>query len=98
MSEITEKLYIESATNLQDKLVRIDTIIEALENRMIDYGTDNSTTSSYSVDDGQVKIQTQYSSVQSMALGIESFETIRQRIINKLNGRGMVLRPWRGLC
>ena len=97
MSEITETLYIESASNLRDKLERIDNIIEALELQMLNVGAGNSSTQSYSVDDGQVKINTQYSTPKAMADGLIAFETIRQRILNKLNGRGMVLRPWRGL-
>jgi len=95
---INEKLYIENAANLEEKLQRIDNIIEALEERMLDVGAENSSTASYSVDDGQVKISTSYTTVKQMAEGIAAFEFIRQRILNKLNGRGMVLRPWRGLC
>ena len=93
---VTEKVYIESATSLEEKLARYDTIILALENRMIDAGTDNATTGSYSVDDGQVKIQNMYTSVDAMEKGIEAFEYLRNKILNKLNGRQMVLRPWRG--
>lgn len=94
---LTESLYIESATSLQERLARIDAILLALENRMIDSGAGTSNKESYSLDDGQVKISTQYRSIEEIANAITAFEKLRERILNKLNGRGMVLRPARGL-
>lgn len=93
----TEILYVESATSLTTKLTRIDSIILALENQLINYGAGNSDTESYSIDDGQVKISTTYRSPQAIAQAIERFEIMRQLIINKLNGRTMALRDRRGL-
>lgn len=94
---MTESLYIESTTSLTEKLSRIDAIILALENRMLNFSSGTSDKMSYSLDDGQVKISTQYRSIEDMAKGINAFEVMRQRIINKLNGPSVILRPCRGL-
>ena len=51
----------------------------------------------YSLDDGQVKIRTVYRSVEQMTKAIEALEKIKNKLLNELNGRGMVLRPWQGL-
>jgi hypothetical protein len=97
MSIITETLYIEATTSLTTKLARIDAIILALENRILNFSETSAEKQGYSLDDGQVKISTQYRSVTEMAAAIERFEFQRQRIINKLNGSNITLRPWRGL-
>ena len=94
---ITEKLYIESATSLEQKFERYGQIIEALELQMLDVGAGNSDVASYSIDDGQVKISTQYRDVMSIAKATDRFTFLRNKILNKLNGRSMVLRDWRGL-
>ena len=93
----TETLYIESATTLEEKVVRYDAIILALENQMLNVGAGNSDVQNYSIDDGQVKISTQYRDVVQIAKAITSFTALRNAAVNKLNGRLFVLRPWRGL-
>ena len=46
---------------------------------------------------GQVRIRTKYRSINDMYIGINAFETYRQTLLNKLNGRCSVLRDNRGL-
>ena len=94
---ITEKLYIESATTLEQKLTRYNQIIEALELQMLNVGAGNSDVSNYSINDGQVSISTTYRDPISIANAIDRFTMLRNKILNKLNGRSMVLRDWRGL-
>jgi len=95
--ECTERLYIENSSTLKERITRIDNIIEALELQMLNVGVDNSDVQNYSLDDGQVKISTLYRSPSEIANAIDKYTRIRERLINKLNGRGFVLRPWRGL-
>ena len=92
----SEVVYIESAEGLEQRLQRINQIIEALELRAVD-NIDDALTDEYSLDDGQVKIKTKYRSYDSIVKAIQGFERIKHKIINQLNGRGMVLRPWQGL-
>lgn len=94
---ITEKLYIESSTTLETKLERYNQIIDALELQMLNVGAGNSDVQNYSIDDGQVKISTQYRDVVSIANAIDRFTMLRNKILNKLNGRSVALRDWRGL-
>jgi len=93
----TEKVYIESATSLEAKLTRYDQIIEALELQMLNVAAGNSDVAEYMIDDGQVRISTEYRDTVSIAKAITAFMSLREMIINKLNGRSFVLRPWRGL-
>lgn len=96
MADITETIYIEGATGLLERLTRIEQIIEALELRQISVIA-NSDIEEYQLNDGQVNIRTIYRSADQIAKAIESYEKLKQKIINKLNGRQMVLRPWQGL-
>jgi len=93
---MNETVYIEGATGLIDRLSRIESIIEALELRQVAV-IGNSDIEEYSLNDGQIQIRTLYKSAESMAKAIMSYEKIKQSILNKLNGRGMVLRPWQGM-
>ena len=93
----TETIYIQSATSLSDRLTRITAIIEALELRVIDDAASTANIEEYEINDGQTKIRTVYTSVESIWKAIESFEKLKQKLLNQLNGRGMALRPWQGL-
>jgi hypothetical protein len=92
----TETLYIEGATGLVERLTRIEAIIEALELRQVEV-IGKSNVEEYQLDDGQVRIKTIYRSADQIAKAIEAYERLKQKILNKLNGRQMVLRPWQGL-
>ena len=93
---MNETVYIEGATGLLDRLSRIESIIEALELRQVAV-IGNSDIEEYSLNDGQIQIRTIYKSAESIAKAITAYEKIKQSILNKLNGRGMVLRPWQGM-
>ncbi len=93
----TETLYIESATSLKDKIDRYNRIIEALETQMELVAAGNSDITSYSMDDGQVKISTQYRDPLSISKAILKFEQLKQKALNTLNGRNVALRPYRGM-
>ena len=95
--DCTETIYIDSAQSLIERVERINTIIFSLETRMVEVGAGNSTTEEYTIDDGQTKINTIYRSPESIARAISLYEKLKQKALNNLNGRGMVLRPARGL-
>jgi len=97
MSTCTEKFYIESATSLEEKLTRYGQIITALETHMLDVAAGNSDVSEYSIDDGQVKISTTYRDPVAIAKAIDRFTYLRNKVLNKLNGRSFALKNWRGL-
>lgn len=92
----TEKVYIENANDLKDRITRIEAIITALETQLAS-GAANSDVVSYSLDDGQTKITSQYRGVSSMLDGLRALDQLRQRLINQLNGRVKAIRPWQGL-
>jgi hypothetical protein len=92
----TETLYIEGATGLVERLARIEAIIEALELRQVEV-IGKSNVEEYQLDDGQVRIKTIYRSAEEIAKAIEAYDKLKQKILNKLNGRQMVLRSWQGL-
>lgn len=94
---MNETLYITSASSTIERINRIDSIILALELQVVNVGAGNSDIQSYSLDDGQTKIQTQYTSIESITKAIEGFEKIKERLLNKLNGRSILLRDVRGL-
>jgi uncharacterized membrane protein len=95
--DCTETIYIDSATTLEERINRIDSIIDALLLRQVEAGVSNSATESYSIDDGQVKISTQYRNPAQIAAAIHGYEKIKQKYLNQLNGRSIVLRPARGM-
>lgn len=92
-----ESIYIASAADLEQKITRLQTIIDALELRMVEVGAGNATTEEYQIDDGQVRINTIYRNPESIAKAILLYERLKQKAINQYNGRGYVLRNWRGL-
>ena len=94
---MNEIVYIDSATSLIDRINRIDTIIDALLLQMSSVGTGHSDMASYSLNDGQTTISTQYTTPETISNAIRGFERMRERYMNKINGHGMLLRDWRGL-
>lgn len=79
-------IYIDSATTLQAKIVRINAIITALETTALKAAETGNVTE-YSLDDGQTKINTMYRSPIEVQKSIDAFESIKQRYVNQLNGR-----------
>ena len=81
-------IYLQTSTELCDKITKIEGIITALEDAAIVAASGQDITE-YSLDDGQSKIKTVYRSVDSIANSIKSFERIKQMYQNRLNGRVM---------
>jgi len=83
-------LYIESATDLEDKVVKYNAIISALEDAALK-GAEMQDIEEYWLDDGQTKIKNVYRNPNDIFKAILSYERLRQICLNKLNGRGMRL-------
>lgn len=83
-------IYVSSATTLVGKIANIDKVIEALEIMSIDAAATGNY-AEYSLDNGQSRIKTVYRSLVQIGLAIREFEAIRQRYINRLNGRNVRL-------
>src|SRR3990167_65447 len=84
------QIYIDSATTLREKIVKIDLIIIALETTALKAASTDEI-SEYWLDDGQTKIKTVYKGADSVLKSIMAFESIKQMYINRLNGRVMRL-------
>ena len=84
------QIYIDSATTLREKIVKIDLIIIALETTALKAASTDEI-SEYWLDDGQTKIKTVYKGADSVLKSIMAFESIKQMYINRLNGRVMKL-------
>jgi hypothetical protein len=80
------KIYVDSASTLRDKITKLGNIISALEDSILNNAA-NSGFTEYSLDNGQTKITQGYRSPEEVARAITTFEMIRTRYINKLNGR-----------
>lgn len=93
---ITESYYVETADNIKERLRRVDNIIQALETMEV-AAASKGDIDSYSFDDGQVSVNMSYRSPATIARAIRHYESIKQKLLNKLNGRVIILRDWRGL-
>jgi hypothetical protein len=80
------RVYIQSASELCDKIARLDQVIDALLLAAVG-AAENSDVESYVLNDGQSTIQTNYRTPEDIAEAIEKFELIRQRYVNRFNGR-----------
>lgn len=79
-------IYIESCSTLRDKITAIDNIIATLELKALDVAA-NSDLTEYTLNDGQTQIKCTYRSAESITASINAFEAIKQRYVNRLNGR-----------
>lgn len=86
---MTEYQYVIDSTSLKQRYDRISAIILALENQQLAI-VGNSDVLSYSLDDGQTRISTQYRSADQIAKAIDNYERIRNRILAQLTGTGIV--------
>lgn len=92
MAEFFEspRRYVQSATSIQEKICKIDTLITALEDAAIEAAA-GADVSEYSLDDGQTKIRAVNRSVSEIANSITAFEQIRQMYILRY-GSGRVIQ------
>jgi len=84
-------LYIETATSLCDRLVKVEAVIDALLLKAAE-ATDTDTVSEYWLDDGQVKIKTVFAGSGAIFKSIQNYQRLANLYRNKLNGRQFQLR------
>lgn len=89
--ECTAKEYIQSKTTLDARIAAVESLIDSMLLNSIE-AIDNGGTASYSMDDGQMKVTTEYRSVKDISAGIKALEKILQIYINRRNGHVTVLR------
>ena len=84
--------YLNSAgSDLKTRITRLTTIITNLENATVNLGSGGAI-QNYSFNDGQSQINTNYRTLKDLTDAILSFETLRERLINRAKGRITVLR------
>lgn len=83
--------YIESKSKLIGKIAAYDLIIEGMEAAILE-ATVSGHLVQYELDDNFMKVRTQYRSVGDMVNALAGLEALRQRYINRHNGRVTVLR------
>ena len=88
---MTISQYVDSASSLRDRIIRIDNLILSMEAKLLE-SVDSANYQEYQMDDGQMKVRTVYRSVKDVTAGILSLEQMKQRYINRLNGSVTVLR------
>lgn len=91
MTSCSIKQYYLSQTTLDARIAAIEALIEAMLVNGID-AVDNSGTASYSMDDGQMKVTTQYRSLDQIQKGIWWLERVKNYYVSKLDGSVTVLR------
>jgi hypothetical protein len=91
MEVFTVKAYIESKTSLMDRVLAIESLIDAMLLNMIDF-VSNSGTKEYTMDDGQIKVSTEYRSIDEVAEAVKGLEKIKNIYINRHNGYLTTLR------
>lgn len=94
----TPREYIASKTSLEAKIVAIDKLIDAMILDTIDAEMNppdwvsNAGTASYMMDDGQMRVNTVYRSVDAIVIGIKALERLKQIYVNRFNGPLTVTR------
>lgn len=97
--------YLDSISSTYDRILAIDALID--KNILaIGAGLDGmgATVAMYELDDGQVRIKTNYRSIQDIINANSALEKMKQLYVNRLNGRTTVLRDkstfrgWGGCC
>ena len=94
----TISIYLETKSSMLEKTTAIDALIDTMTLRMADVvGGQAAVVDEYWMDDGQMKVKTSYRGVKDVEAGIQALEKMKQRWVNKYNGRGFVLRDVKGL-
>lgn len=91
MTTYTTKQYIQSKESLEAKITAIEALIDAMLLNTID-AIDDSGTASYTMDDGQMKISTEFRSLKQITDGVLALEKLLHIYINRHNGSITVLR------
>ena len=85
----TEYEYIIDSATLKQRYDRICSIIDGLELAQL-ANVSNADTLSYSLDDGQTRISTQYRSPEQIQKAIDAYEKIKIRLEQKLTGTRII--------
>lgn len=83
--------YLETASSIEEKIVKLDVIINGLYDAAI-RATESGEFEEYIIDTGQSRIKTIYRDMTHLEQSIIAFERIRQRLINKINGSSVILK------
>jgi hypothetical protein len=89
-------LYIADADTLVEKITRYDAIIASMETAL-ETAVISGHLEEYWLDDGQSRTKVTYRNIDDMTKAISGLEMLRQRCINRLNGRSIALRDARGM-
>lgn len=82
--------YIDSADDLCAKIEKINQVIDGLESLAVQVVA-KADIDEYSLDDGQTKIKVVNNSPAAIANMINEYEKIKQRYINRIDGRAVRL-------
>jgi hypothetical protein len=82
----TVSQYVDCKSTLREKIIAIDNVISAMELKLLE-SVDSANYSEYQMDDGQMKIRTMYRSPKEVTNGILELEKLKQRYVNRYNGR-----------
>jgi conjugal transfer/entry exclusion protein len=91
MDYYTLSEYIQSRASIKAKIDAINVLIDLMYVKMVD-AIDDSGVAVYQLDDGQMKIRTEFRSVSEIIKGIHALESQLQMYVNRYNGRTTVLR------
>lgn len=91
MSTCTITEYISKCRSYESKIEAIDALIDQMLVNAVEV-VDNSSTISYSLDDGQMKVTTEYRSIEDVAEGIKKLEKLRSLYLGRCSGNITVLR------
>lgn len=81
-----EGLYIQSAKSIKEKITKIDEVIAALWTSVLE-AAKNDHVQSYSLNDGQVQIRSDYRSTEAVMKSIKGLEKMKHYYIAQINGR-----------
>jgi hypothetical protein len=91
---LTISQYVESKSKLIGKIATYDLLIEGMEASILE-ATVSGHLVQYEMDDGFMKVRSQFRSISDMTKALAGLETMRQRYINRYNGSVTVLRGGR---
>lgn len=87
---ISAQCYITSVADKKARLVKIKAVLTALDDLALAAAAGDNI-SSYTLDNGQTKVNTEYRSLADVERSIAAFERIKNRLEQDLNG-GAVIR------
>ena len=85
--------YLSTFKTVSDRIMAYDLLIDTLLMSVADHSKEVGVNiAEYQLDDGQVKIKTNYRSIQEIQSGINALEKSKQMWLNRLQGRVVVLK------